>query len=147
MTYLSEDDFPVIGKPQNICQFLSLLKELEFCYAQYLSMNMTVVKFCHKFNRAVVNFETVMDYEAWDGNLNSACCFTRPKEGTLALIPLLRNYALPDHNYLFCVAPRENIHASFLVKLHFIALRHTTVTAVHKAETVDISMGKDQLEI
>ncbi|KAL1228384.1 Protein SEY1 [Trichinella pseudospiralis] len=84
--------------------------------------------------------------EAWDGNLNSACCFTRPKEGTLALIPLLRNYALPDHNYLFCVAPRENIHASFLVKLHFIALRHTTVTAVHKADTVDISMDEYPLQ-
>ncbi|KRY24492.1 hypothetical protein T01_10515, partial [Trichinella spiralis] len=57
------------------------------------------------------------------------------------LIPLLSNYVLHDDRDLFCVAPRGNILAFFLVKLYLIALRYTTPTpAVDKAETTEFSV-------
>ncbi|KRX26965.1 hypothetical protein T07_13332 [Trichinella nelsoni] len=79
-------------------------------------------------------------------NLNLARSLIGPKKCTPALIPLLSNYVLHDDRDLFCVVPRGNILAFFLVKLYLIAFRYTTPTAVDKAETTELSVDEYSLQ-
>ncbi|KRY87201.1 Mediator of RNA polymerase II transcription subunit 24, partial [Trichinella pseudospiralis] len=151
LTHSSDDHFPVIGKPENIRSFFAASERAGYLTAALIARIIVLVEsdqydfWLSAFIEALQKVNTMQGMEKWC-NLNLACCFIKPKECTLALIPLLSNYVLHDDRDLFCVAPRGNILAFFLVKLYLIALRHTTVTAVVKAETADISMDDCSLQ-
>ncbi|KRZ68828.1 Mediator of RNA polymerase II transcription subunit 24 [Trichinella papuae] len=151
LTHSSDDHFPVIGKPENIRSFFAASERAGYLTAALIARIIVLVEseqydsWLSAFIEALQKVNTMQGMEKWC-NLNLACCFIKPKECTLALIPLLSNYVLHDDRDLFCVAPRGNILAFFLVKLYLIALRHTNATDVDKAETAGCSMDEYSLQ-
>ncbi|KRX59462.1 Mediator of RNA polymerase II transcription subunit 24 [Trichinella sp. T9] len=147
LNHSPDDHFPVIGKPENIRSFFAASERAGYLTAALIARIIVLVEseqydsWLSAFIEALQKVNTMQGMEKWC-NLNLACCFIRPKECTLALIPLLSNYVLHDDRDLFCVAPRGNILAFFLVKLYLIALRYTTPTAVEKAETTEFSVDE-----
>ncbi|KRZ85480.1 Mediator of RNA polymerase II transcription subunit 24, partial [Trichinella sp. T8] len=144
LNHSPDDHFPVIGKPENIRSFFAASERAGYLTAALIARIIVLVEseqYDSWLSAFIEKVNTMQGMEKWC-NLNLACCFIRPKECTLALIPLLSNYVLHDDRDLFCVAPRGNILAFFLVKLYLIALRYTTPTAVDKAETTEFSVDE-----
>ncbi|KRX19183.1 Mediator of RNA polymerase II transcription subunit 24 [Trichinella nelsoni] len=152
LNHSSDDHFPVIGKPENIRSFFAASERAGYLTAALIARIIVLVEseqydsWLSAFIEALQKVNTMQGMEKWC-NLNLACCFIRPKECTLALIPLLSNYVLHDDRDLFCVAPRGNILAFFLVKLYLIALRYTTTpAAVDKADSTEFSVDEYSLQ-